>query len=240
MSTPETSPFRKKSFVAAAIAVAVIALAAVIVLVTSIFGGASPEPLPSAAPTTSEPSPSADAEEDPSVCGLEGSEDENTLSNAPDVDWELVGTVAAPTSAVAGPGTDEQGFRSCYARTAEGALLMVANFIAMGTDSTLQPRLVELVAPGPGRDALETEVGSSNSSSSSRAQVAGYRIGSYTADAATIDVVMNYSDGSFVSIPLKVVWAEGDWKAEVTANGDFPLSPAQVPNLGGYTPWSGE
>ncbi|RLP71396.1 hypothetical protein D9V29_08600 [Mycetocola manganoxydans] len=72
-----------------------------------------------------------------------------------------------------------------------------------------------------------------------RAQIAGYKIGSYSGDAATVDVVMNYSDGSLVSIPLKLLWVEGDWKIEVTPSGEFPLAPAQIENLGGYTPWSG-
>lgn len=114
---------------------------------------------------------------------------------------------------------------------------MAANFIAMGSDSTLGPRLIELVAPGPGRDKLAGELG--GSSSSMRAQIAGYKIGSYSGDAATVDVVMNYSDGSLVSIPLKLLWVEGDWKIEVTPSGEFPLAPAQIENLGGYTPWSG-
>jgi hypothetical protein len=114
---------------------------------------------------------------------------------------------------------------------------MAANFIAMGSDATIGPRLVSLVAPGPGRDALASKP--SSSSSSSEAQVAGYKVGAYSAGQATVEIVMNYSDGSLVSIPLKLVWSQGDWKVVLTDTGDFPLAPAQIQDLGGYTPWAG-
>ncbi|AWB88140.1 hypothetical protein [Mycetocola zhujimingii] len=237
MSTTN-SPFRRKGFLAATVGVGIILLAAIVVLVTTLLG--SPDETPSTSAPTSSPnsSSSADPVEDPSVCGLEAFETEDTLSGAPDVEWELIGTVAAPSSESAGPGSIDEGFRTCYAHTAEGALVMAANFLAMGSDATLGDRLLDLVAPGPGRDALASELGNS-SSSSTRAQIAGFAIGAYSEDAATVDLAMNYSDGTLISIPMKLLWVEGDWKVEVTATGEYPLAPAQLDNLGGYTPWSG-
>ena len=119
-----------------------------------------------------------------------------------------------------------------------GALFAAVNFVATGTDATLGPRLVELVAPGPGRDAIEAQ-SSGGSASNLRAQVAGFKVSAYSADAATIDLALNYSGGELVSVPLKLVWVEGDWKVEMTDAGELPLAPAQIQNLGGYTPWSG-
>ena len=237
MSTSESrGPFSRRGFIAAAVVVGIIVLAAIIVIVTSIARGPSdPHSLATATPTSSSPVTSA---LDKSVCGLPGFETTDTLSSPPSAKWVLVGTIAAPTDASgAGPGTNDKGLRSCYAHTAKGALFMAANFIAMGSDATLGPRLVGLVAPGPGRDALASKP--SSSSSSAQAQVAGYKVGGYSANQATVEIVMNYSDGSLVSIPLKLVWVQGDWKVVVTNSGDFPLAPAQIEDLGGYTPWSG-
>lgn len=238
MSTPN-SPFRRKGFIAAAVVVGIIFLAAIIVLVTTFLGSPKDETPSTTAPTSSPNSSSSpDPAEDPSVCGLKAFETDDTLNGAPDVEWELVGTVAAPSSESAGPGSIDKGFRTCYAHTAEGALVMASNFLAMGSDATLGDRLLELVAPGPGRDALASELGNS-SSSSTRAQIAGFAIGAYSEDAATVDLAMNYSDGTLISIPLKLLWVEGDWKVELTAAGEYPLAPVQLDNLGGYTPWSG-
>lgn len=232
------SPFRSRGFILAAIVVGAIALAAIVVLVTSLLGGGNDNADPTPAPTTS---PTADAgDSDPSVCGLEGFEETSSLTAAPDNDWELVGTMAAPTDPTgAGPGeVDSAGFRSCFAHTAEGALYAAVNFVATGTDATIGPRLIELVAPGPGRDALEGQP-SGGSASNLRAQIAGYKVSAYSTETATIDLALNYSSGELVSVPLKLVWAEGDWKVEMTATGELPLAPAQLQNLGGYTPWSG-
>lgn len=238
MSTADSqSPFRSRGFVVAAIVVGAIVLAAIVVLVTSLARGGDNNADPTPAPTTStSANPSA---ADPSVCGLEGFEEKSSLTAAPTNKWELVGTMAAPIDDRSGPGdVDSAGFRSCFAHTAEGALFAAVNFVATGTDATLGPRLVELVAPGPGRDVLEGQ-SSGGSTSNLRAQVAGYKIAPYSADATTVDLALNYSGGQLVSVPLKLVWAEGDWKVEMTAAGELPLSPAQIQNLGGYTPWSG-
>jgi hypothetical protein len=241
MSTVEpTSPFRRRGFIAAASVVGLIVLAAIIVMVTSLIRGGDE---PAAAPMMSTtPTPTTSASQDAatrSVCGFEEYEEENGLTAPPVAEWELVGTVAAPADPKVGPGeVDPDGFRSCFAHTAEGALFAAANFVAIGTDASIGPRLIELVAPGPGRDALaNAPIG--GDPSGFRAQIAGYSISAYDSTAATVDLALNYSTGDLVSLPLKLIWAEGDWKLQMTAEGELPLSPSPLTNLGGYTPWSG-
>ena len=237
-STEPRSPFTRRGFIAAAIVVGIIVLAAIVVVVTMLTRGAGNGANPPASAPLTSASPSI-AAADESVCGLNGFDKTDTLTTAPNTTWELVGTVAAPSDPNgAGPGKNNAGLRTCYAHTTKGALYMAANFIAMGSDAELGPQLTALVAPGLGRDALEKK-SDSTSTSSSRAQVAGYKIGGYTGEEATVDLVMNYSNGSLVSLPLKLTWVEGDWKVQLTDTGDFPLAPAQIENLGGYTPWSG-
>ncbi len=234
-STEPKSPLAKRGFLFAAIGVGAIGLAAVVAITAAITGGGGdPTPAPTPEPTT--PAISA---QDQSVCGLPGFDTEGTLTAAPVTDWELVGTVAAPTDPKgAGPGeVDDDGFRSCYAHTPPGALYAAANFVALGTDATLGPRLIELVAEGPGKGRVERQ--STGGSSGDRAQIAGFRIGSYTGNAATVDLVLNYSSGTLVSLPLKLTWEAGDWKLVLADDGSLPLSPAQLENLGGYIPWAG-
>jgi len=232
------SPFRGRGFIAAAALMGVIALAAIILVVTSFT---RTDDAPEASPSSEVPSPTESI--DPataSICGLDGYDVDNSLSSAPETEWELVGTTAAPSDPAIGPGSvDSDGFRTCFAHTTGGALFAAVNFVATGTDASIGPRLIELVAPGPGRDALEDAPSASNGSSTQRAQVAGYSVADFTADTATIDLALSYTGGDLVSFPLKLVWAEGDWKLQMTADGQLPLAPSSITNLGGYTPWSG-
>jgi hypothetical protein len=229
--------FRRPGFVIAAVVVGVVVLVAVALLGSSlIFGDADDGPPPSASSSSSTPTAGAGEE---SVCGLDGFETEDTLTEPPDNEWELVGTVAAPVDPQgAGPGRIVDGLRTCFAHTPEGALFMAVNFAAMGTDASLRDRLPELVAPGAGRDVLIQE-NSESIGSSFRAQIAGFSIGAYSTKEATVDLAVNYASGELVSVPMKLSWVEGDWKVVVTDSGEFPLAPAQISNLGGYIPWSG-
>ncbi|WP_440711797.1 hypothetical protein [Herbiconiux sp. YIM B11900] len=242
MSSTETrSPFRSRGFIAAAVVVGIIVLAGIVVLVTSLTRGGDTAAPQTPAPSTSAPASTAD----PSVCGLPGDETTNTLDSAPDTTWELIGTLAAPADPeVSGPGTvDADGFRSCFAHTAEGALYAAANIFAMSTDSRLAPELSErYLLPGVGRDAVlaREAAGDYAPSSSTRAQIVGYKINAYDGAGATVDLVLQVANsGALVSIPTVLSWHDGDWKVVVDDSGNSPLDSAQVENLGGYTPWAG-
>jgi hypothetical protein len=237
--TNETNPFTSRRFILAAVVVGVVLLCAVILVVGTMVSG---QAKPTAGPTPSSTATrTAAADADPSVCGLKGYEVKSSLGNAPKSKWELVGTIAAPTDLKgAGPGKiDTDGFRSCYAHTATGALYAAANFVALGSDSTTRAKLPSLIAPGPGRDAAQAQSNASSDSAGYRAQVAGYKIDSYDGNNATVDLALNYSTGQLVSLVLKLTWVEGDWKLVADDSGNLPIPPAALQNLGGYTPWSG-
>jgi hypothetical protein len=237
-STDTRSPFRSRGFIAAATGVGIIVLAGLIVLATTLTrtnDNAAGTPTPT--PSSSAP-PSGNAE-DESVCGLPGFDTTNTMTTVPNSEWELVGTVAAPTDEnVVGPGTtDSDGFRSCFAHTAQGALYAASNMLAMGSDARLQPLLAEnLAVPGPGREAA---MGAAPSTTQIRYQISGYDITSYNDEQATIDLAVTVSSGQTASVPFLIQWSGGDWKAVLTDGGQAPLDSAPLQNLGGYTPWSG-
>ncbi|MFL2002061.1 hypothetical protein [Microbacterium sp. A1-JK] len=241
MSNAESGgPFRRRGFIIAAIVVGAILLLGVIAIVASLLTNRDDdEPGPTSAPTTSSSTDPADA--DLSICGLEDFEETSSLDGPPSNEWELVGTIAAPVDTRgAGPGViDANGFRSCYARTAEGALFAAVGYVAVGSDARNVPRLYELLAAGPVRDELEASPAPGDASAT-RLQVAGFKINSYTADEATVDVAWQVtSEGSaLVSLPTVLTWEDGDWKVVIGENGP-PFAPSPLENLGGYTPWAG-
>ena len=232
-STSPRSPFRSRGFIAACIGVGIIVLAGSTIGIL----GTETDGTPTSAPATTAP-PSRNVA-DSSVCGLPGFDTTNTLTTVPDSEWELVGTVAAPTDDnVVGPGiTDSDGFRSCFAHTAQGALYAASNMLAMGSDARLQPLLAEkLAVPGPGREAA---MEAAPSTTQIRYQISGYDITSYNGEQATIDLAVTVSSGQTASVPFLIQWSGGDWKAVLTDDGQAPLNSAPLQNLGGYTPWSG-
>jgi hypothetical protein len=240
VSKPEEgNPFRSRPVVVALIVVALVVLAAVGVGVASILGG-SPSVVPTAAASPDAPQP---AEGDRSVCGLPGFEDVSSLTEVPDVKWELVGTVAAPTDPQgAGPGrVDADGFRSCFAHTAEGALFATINYPALSSDGRNGTRIFDVYEPGVGRDAAIAAYSADPSArSNDRIQAAGYRINAYSSKEAIVDVAWSVtSKGGLVSFPMVLHWVAGDWKLVLNDDGSFPFSSAALSNLGGYTPWSG-
>jgi hypothetical protein len=193
--------------------------------------------------TPASPSASALPDGAASVCGLPGYEETSSLDTAPTTTWKLVGTVAVPDDPQgAGPGrTDSAGLRTCYSHTAKGALYAVVNYMGESTDGRLRTQLAELVARGPGKEAVAKTLASPSSSSSGRIQVSGFKITAYSASEATVDVAaaVTSKGGALVSFPIVMRWEDGDWKIELSDDGTFPLDPSQIQSLGGYIPWAG-
>jgi len=238
--SPNQGRFGGRWFIPAAIVIALVIVLVVVLVVVNLAGGKkAPAADPtSAAPSTTTPAVPASAK---SVCGLKGYETTNTLTAAPSTSWKLVGTVAAPNEPNgAGPGdVASDGFRSCYAHTAKGALYAAANILAMGSDANLGAELSDKqVVPGAGRDAA-MKSSSGASTDGPRVQIAGYRVLDYSGDAATIDLAVSISNGDMASIPTQLQWSGGDWKVVLTDSGQPPVGSSALSNLGGYTPWSG-
>lgn len=241
------SPWTRPGFIAAALVVA-------IVLVLGIFiatrGNASNDPTPPptsgsepASSTEPEPEPSQEpgTESDPSICGLDDVELQGTLTQAPETEWSLIGTTAAPSVEGAGPGlVEESGLRSCYSRTPEGALLAAANFMAMSTDpALLRPMIEQGAVDGPGRDALLDLPDPAGDPAAVRVQVAGFNLLEYDGNTATVDLALSVSNGTQGAWAYRLAWEGGDWKLVVRSDGSPATDPTQLPDLTGYIPWAG-
>ena len=240
----EQNPYTRPGFVAAAIVVALVVILAAVLGYRAVAEPDDPDP--TTAPTSSAPTVTAAPTESPSapggesVCGLDAVELDGTLTAAPDTEWELVGTTAAPSVQNHGPGeVEEDGFRYCFAHTPEGALLAAANFGAMASDPALSVAAREhYVAPGPGRDAAVSGPPATGDSGIS-VQIAGFRMASYANDEATVDLAIRASNGALASQVVDLVWLDGDWKVEAAADGQSAARMTQIPDLTGYILWSG-
>lgn len=223
------------------LAIGVIAL---LLLMTIFLVVLRPDPKPQATPRPS-PAPSASSTAVPaggaSICGLPPGD--QSVPSVPPVstDWELVGSVAAPTAAKSiGPGMVTNALRSCYARSPLGALYAATGFLATTSQPALRlPAVQNLTAKGAGRDrALDLIEGADPGPATGGVQVAGFTFLNWDAKSSVIDVALR-SGGSAAHLPVSLRWEDGDWKVIFPPSGDLYSSIAAIPNLTGYVPWAG-
>jgi hypothetical protein len=234
------NPFTRPSFILSA-ALIVALIAAVLVIAFLPRNGndeATPStPATSASTPTPEPSSTQQAAGDGSVCGLPESE-ETALGSAPETEWELTGRIAVPTaSTTIGPGlVNDAGVRSCFAHSPSGALFAAANIFGLVSSGNQQAVLQELAADSPARNQ-ELEQLETGASSATQAQIKGFQLQNYTQLAATVDLGIELSSGAVGSVPIPLIWEDGDWKLNVTEGGISGSQ--QLTDLSAYIPWSG-
>jgi hypothetical protein len=234
-------------FLAAAV---VVGLLVVLAVVLAILGPADDDGTPGADPgpgtstTTSSPDASeASGNGGGSVCGLDrGSQQIPTT--APEADWELVGTVAAPHAPdTIGPGETSDGLRQCFAQSPTGALFAAVNFVATTSDADLRADAVrQLAARGQGRTAAlkaATSNGSGSGESSTKFQVAGFAVLNYDSRSSAVELAFRANTGGLIRLPVSLRWEQGDWKVVLPPDGDLYAALGNLPDLTGYVPWSG-
>lgn len=233
------NPWTSWPFITGAVVVAVIALMGAGLAISSLLERPSP---PVAGPPAASPPPptvtSSGAEA--SICGLTAHEASGTITRAPEAEWSLVGTTAAPRNETSGPGlVEESGYRHCYARTAEGAVFAAANFAAMGSDPGLMTDVARgSVVEGAGRDVLMKQP-VATSGGGVRVQIVGVRVLAYNDKKAQVDIAVRTSNGSLGGQVFDLLWDGGDWKMEVTSNGDLLTRATQLRDLSSYVMWGG-
>lgn len=224
---------------------------------SSTTDGTSPTSAGETSSTESDDSPSGDGPASPSadgaaadspagqsggasVCGLDAVRMKGTVNIRPDATWELVGSTQAPSVKNEGPGKiDDDGFRSCFARTPTGSLVAAGNFLAMGSYAPVRKKFfTQSTVPGPGRDALLKKPIETSASDTPSIEIAGFHFLHYDGNTADIDIAIRASNGVMASGVFNLQWVDGDWKLKVADDGgEFtPIRPIQ--SLADYVPWS--
>lgn len=229
-------PKGRVTFIASAAVVALIVILGIvvgIVLAVRNSGGSAPK----AAATTTAPA-TAGPDTAKGSCGRDVSaEASNSLTSAPATTWKAQGPSQVAYSKTGGGFEDQDGYWSCYSRTAEGALYATYNVAQYCTDTTLAARaLPETVADGPGK-AAAAAAAKQISSPCTSPDVQGYRIQSYDGTNAVVFLLINTPSGQQSAPGFKLVWEHDDWKIAVDSSGNNPIGPATVDSSDGYTPW---
>lgn len=231
----------RTSFVVAAVVVGLIVLLGAALAVKGIFG--SDEPSSSPAPTAGNNTPAVPAEGG-SLCGLDAVKESGSLTKAPtNITWDLVHTVALPTSKKAGPGKTEKGLRYCYSRTPGGAVLMALGIWVWSAEIDQELILERQIASGPGSDAAREEIRNSPKVPSSSAgdftyQIRGFKVLHYDGKTALIDTAVQTGAGEYMHMRAELVWEKGDWRLRLAPDGGLP-EVAALPDLTGFVSFYG-
>ena len=242
--TEQQSPFTRPGFIVSAVVVALIVVVGVVI---GIVQATRDDPESAAAPSsspapTAAPSPESSGDAGgASICGLGDVVLTGSVSTAPPAQWEFQGTTAYPTSTEFGPGeSNEQGIRYCFEHSPEGAIFAAANAVVQGSDAATSPDWIAyfLSEETPNRSQLLSDV-AAGSSSSTRMNVAGFRLLNYDGDSARVDMAVRaVGSGNAVnaSAVYDLVWESGDWKL-LPQDPNNPLQMAELPDTAGYIAW---
>ncbi len=233
-----SAPERRRGrgwLIASLAVVGVVAVAGVIVMIAALN---RPSTEPTSAPVPSSTSSATVTRTTQGACGPVAYEKTNNLTAAPRTTWEPWGATVLAGSDTAGPKQkNDHGIRSCYARTAEGALYAMANAAAYCTDSRYSAEANGLIiASGPGRDAAVKAAGDYKPCQPSADLIRGYRFSSYDGNTATIYLAVEVS-GQMGTVPYQLTWEDGDWKLVVTDDGQPPMAAGPLDSMSGYTVW---
>jgi hypothetical protein len=236
----DRNPFTRPGFILSA-ALIVALIAAVLVIAFLPRNGNDEATTPSPAETSAAATNDATSTEEPtaeeSTCGLPDS-GETALGTAPETTWELVGNFAAPTSPEQhGPGVVSDDVRSCFSHDVTGALYAAVNVAALASSGQEQKLYSELAVPSPAQERALSSASAPAPASTTSVQVAGFRIDSYTEDAAVVRLGIRGSNGVNLDYPVPLEWHEGDWKLVVPPTGDPGVR--EVPDLTEFLPWAG-
>lgn len=165
-----------------------------------------------------------------------------------DVSWANYRGIFLPSSATAGPVATDGELAHCFARTRAGAVMAAVQisaryFVAPDWRAVAEHQFV----PGEDRDAAVRVRAEDEATSSPRTadpnpdavrQVAGYRIVSFTPDAAMVWVAMDIrQSGSPTGTLYSLTWVDGDWRVNPQPNGNASTADERLTSIVGYTPW---
>jgi hypothetical protein len=161
------------------------------------------------------------------------------------VSWQFEADMLIPLQQQGGPAvTDRNGVRSCFAHSPTGAVL--AAMVVLGQirnpDLTADV-LATRIAPGPGRTRAmrETRVSTTPRNEGQVTQFTGFKIFDYQPDRVILAIAVQLGDAQLASLPVTMVWSQGDWKAVLQEDGSFngQVAPDVLASLDGYVRFRG-
>ncbi|MGZ2358312.1 hypothetical protein LRE75_16680 [Streptomyces sp. 372A] len=248
----ERSPFAKPGFIASAVGIGLIVVLGGVVVLTSTPDGKSEDDARPAAPTSgvpaspAPPAPKATASSATSSCPALKDTDtsEGGIADLRSIglSWKKLGPLNLPLSQQSGPAVTDGQVARCFAHTPRGALLALANISVRSANGPGWRDVVEQqVYPDETKAVYEQSVAANRSDWTSDyppefglPQLSGYKLVSYSADTAVVDLAFQTPGGKVLSMPLTARWHQGDWKQKMAPDGGQTELAAPKDTIDGY------
>jgi hypothetical protein len=233
-STRERPAWTRPGFVLAAALMVLVVLAAVLLAVFHDRGGDNG-------------SAGGTAPGVPGSTAAAGPEPTAVPTAAPDgVTWRLVGQLAVPFSADAGPRTVVEHTASGYAHTPVGALLAAAQLSARAGlaagQASYEATIEHQFVPSRDRDTLLAALHAAPQESAEpgeMAQIAGFQYLAYSPDTAVIALVSR-GGANLYTVTLTMQWRGGDWMMVAPPGGSWLSLSRQITDLTGVVSWGAQ
>jgi hypothetical protein len=165
-------------------------------------------------------------------------------TRAPDgVTWQLLGQVALPYSATAGPYRVTKATASGYEHSPTGALIAVAQLVTRASSTSgrpvWEPTITDQFVPGADRDRLLSALRGQpddRPEPGELAQIAGFIYQSYSPDTAVIGLTMRGDKGFYVGT-ITTQWRDGDWRLIAPPGGSWASLVRRINDLTGVVEW---
>lgn len=169
-------------------------------------------------------------------------------STAPDgVTWQLVGQVAVPVSAKAGPKRVDGGTASGYTHDPVGALIAAGQISTRAGFSagrqSWEPTIQQQFVPSADRDRLLAALRNAAAAPAQPgelSQIAGFQYQSYTPDAAVVGLAMRAPAAGtprYHILSLTLLWRDGDWWMQAPPGGLWTSVNRAATDLSGVVEW---
>lgn len=175
------------------------------------------------------------------ACNPDNSDQDVPRTAPRQVFWTRFKGVAVPHSPSVGPLIVQGDIARCYAHTPRGALFAAAQIsVRLDRSAGWQKILGQQVVGGEGKAAYaRVRAAGQVVPAGEAAQIAGFRIVSYTPQTAVVGTVSrDPAHGGRMARTTTVRW-DGDWKLAPTPQGSTGSAPQAVDSLSGYVFWGG-
>ncbi|MFE5141194.1 hypothetical protein ACFRDV_26570 [Streptomyces fagopyri] len=178
----------------------------------------------------------------PGGCRTDDSAGDAIPASVPkDITWYTLDIGRVPVSASAGPTKFQGAVWWCFAHTPMGAVLAATVIPTRMSGSEWRTVTDQQVVAGQGRRLFvfqRTAVPDTDSSDGApvSSSYAGFRVTSYTGEAATVMLLIK-NDQGFARTSVSVRWSGGDWKIQPDGSGGLYSQLAPEQSAVGYTLW---
>ncbi|MET9553744.1 hypothetical protein [Streptomyces sp. NPDC006645] len=176
----------------------------------------------------------------PANCRTDDKDTAAPTTTPADLRWRDLVAVRVPTSASAGPLHADGSVWWCFAHTPTGAVL-AAHVIPVQLSGTAWRATAEQqLVPGAARDRFLTgkaeEAEGTAPAKSAVGRFVGFSLADYSADAATVRLLLTHPAGGYVSMTVSMRWQDGDWKVAPVDDGSLYSSVRQA-KPDGFSAW---